>query len=211
MASASLVFGILSVFLFCLIIPALLALVFGLASAATIKRSGGGLTGLGLARAGWILGLVSLVGFAGFVAAAASGAFDDVDLAGEYEVGDCVDLSGYVDAEGSNDDVESDRGIAGPPIVDCSLPHDGEVYHLGDIERFDEYPGRRGVRTHVELLCTGAPFTDYVGVDYIDSEFGLYSLSPTADAWRDGDRGYICIATGFDGESLVGSVRGSNR
>lgn len=210
-ATASLVLGILGVFLFCLVLPAFLALILGLVSASTIKRSGGMVTGLGLARSGWILGLVSLLGMAAFVAAAVAGAFEtDERSVYELAVGDCVDLSGALETSEAGD-VESDRPIGGLPIVDCSLPHDGEVYHLGDIERFDEYPGRRAVRTHVELLCTGAPFTDYVGVDYIDSEFGLYSLSPTGDAWSDGDRGYICIATGFDGESLVGSVRGSNR
>jgi hypothetical protein len=210
-ATASLILGILGIFLFCLVLPAFLALILGLVSASTIKRSGGTLTGLGLARSGWILGLVSLLAMAAFVAAAVAGAFDtDERSVYELAVGDCVDLSAAFDVSGP-DDAEDDRRIAGLPIVDCALPHDGEVYHLGDIERFDEYPGRRPVRTHVELLCTGGPFTEYVGVDYVDSEFGLYSLSPTSDAWRDGDRGYICIATGFDGESLVGSVRGSNR
>ncbi len=207
-ATASLVLGILSIFLFCIVIPGLLALILGLVAASTIKRSNGSLKGLGVARAGWILGLVSLVGMAAFVAAAAAGAFDTGERSVyELAVGDCVDLSGSVDADGSNDDTEVDE----LPIVDCSLPHDGEVYHLGEIERFDEYPGRRPVLANVELVCTGTVFTDYVGIDYVDSEFGLFTLSPTDESWPLGDRGFICIATGAGGAPLVGSVRGSNR
>lgn len=203
LARAALVLGIVGLPLACLVLPSLLAVVFGFTAASNIKRSRGALIGLGAARAGWVLGLVSLVGVGGLFVALATGA---IDVGGKpvdtLAVGDCIEL---------DLDLAEDAEIFSVPTVACGEPHDGEVYFLGQIDRFDEYPGRRTVQAHVEQRCAGAAFTDYVGVDYADSALGLYSLSPTSASWRDGDRGFTCIATAGDATSLIGTVRDTNR
>jgi hypothetical protein len=56
-----------------LAVPSLLALVFGLVAAGRIKRSLGTQGGLGMARAGWILGVVGLCVFAMAIAVIALG------------------------------------------------------------------------------------------------------------------------------------------
>lgn len=204
LAIAALVLGIASIPLFVIILPAVLAVVFGLVSARSIKRSNGLVTGLGLARAGWILGVLSFAAMATLVALIATGVIetDDVQVT-QLETGQCVDL----DLEG-----EDDEEIFTLPELPCEEPHGGEVYFVGALgESGDDYPGPAKVRADVQLLCTGQAFTDYVGIDYRDSEYGLYSLSPTEESWELGDRGYVCIATGFEGADIVGTVRGSNR
>ncbi|MGH9135216.1 MAG: DUF4190 domain-containing protein, partial [Ilumatobacteraceae bacterium] len=58
MALASMILGIVGLLTCFILVPSLLALIFGLVAAGRIKRSGGAVTGAGLARAGWILGII---------------------------------------------------------------------------------------------------------------------------------------------------------
>jgi hypothetical protein len=67
------VLGIVGIPLYIFAVPSLLALVFGLVAAGRIKRSLGTQGGLGMARAGWILGVVGLSLFAMVIATIALG------------------------------------------------------------------------------------------------------------------------------------------
>ena len=168
------------------------------AASTKIKSSGGHLTGTGLARAGWILGLLSLAGMAALVAMVASGVIetDDVDV-NDLEEGQCVDID--LDDDG-------DDPIFTLPTVACDEPHNGEVYLVADVDDADEYPGQRSIQSEVELACSGSAFTDYVGSDLRETDYGIYTLSPTADSWEQGDRSFVCIATSPDGGDVVGSI-----
>jgi len=64
-AVASLVLGIVSVFLFFLIIPPVLAIVFGLSARREIASSGGSLKGNGMAVGGIVLGVLCLLAWFG--------------------------------------------------------------------------------------------------------------------------------------------------
>ena len=87
------ILGIIGLVLCFIVIPSLLALIFGIISARQIKRSGGALTGSGFARAGWIMGLIGLLAGGGLIAASASGAFDDGETGVfDLEAGDCVNF-----------------------------------------------------------------------------------------------------------------------
>lgn len=55
----ALVLGLLGIF-FCPVIPSIIAIILGRQSEARIRASGGTLSGEGLAKAGWILGIVGL-------------------------------------------------------------------------------------------------------------------------------------------------------
>jgi hypothetical protein len=164
MAVAALVLGIAGIVLCFIFIPSLLALIFGLVAAKRIRQSNGALTGTGLARAGWILGLIGLVIGASFVTAAVLGAFDDDDVAlSDLEVGMCANLA---DLEGE---------VSSVPTVDCTEPHDAELTFIGQLnaDGVAEYPGVSEVRATVEQECAGESFTDYVGANYDDSEFDI--------------------------------------
>jgi hypothetical protein len=198
MAITALVFGILSIPLFFVLLPAIVALILGLIAASKIKSSGGRLTGLGLARTGWILAVLSLALMAALVALVATGVIetDDVDV-NDLEEGQCVELD-----LGAGDD----EPIFSLPTVPCDEPHGGEVYLVDDVADTEEYPGQTAIQEQVELACTGAGFTDYAGTDFRDGGVGLYTLSPTAESWDQGDRSFVCIATGVDGDDIVGSI-----
>jgi hypothetical protein len=200
MAITALVFGILSIPLFFAFLPAIVALILGLIAASKIKNSGGRLTGIGLARTGWILGVVSLALMGAVVALVATGVIetDDVDV-NDLEEGQCVDID-------LDDDGDGDDPIFTLPTVPCDEPHNGEVYLVADVDDADEYPGQRAIQSEVELACSGSGFTDYVGTDLRETDYGLYTLSPTADSWEQGDRSFVCIATSSDGDDVVGSI-----
>jgi Domain of unknown function (DUF4190)/Septum formation len=202
MAVAALVLGIAGIVLCFIFIPSLLALIFGLVAAKRIRQSNGALTGTGLARAGWILGLVGLLVGAGFVTAAVLGAFDDGDVAlDDLEVGTCANLA------------ELDGQVSSVPTVECTEPHDAELTFIGQLnpDGAAEYPGVSDVRAMVEQECTGESFTDYVGVAYDESEFDVNFVFPNDEAWDRGDGEYICFLYTPGGAELTSSMRGSGR
>jgi hypothetical protein len=178
--------------------------VFGLVAARTIKNSNGAVTGLKMARAGWILGLVGLLIGGGFIAAGLSGAFDEEGVTGlgDVDVGDCVDIS----------DIDEDA-ISGLPTVECSELHEGEVYFIGQMnaDRARDFPGDDEVDGEAAQRCSGDVFTDYIGATYAESEFDVFYIYPQRLQWNK-DRGeFICIAYSLDGAVLTASIRNANR
>jgi len=203
MAIAALVCGIVGLLVFFLLVVSVVALVLGLVAASKAKRSGlGPAAGLGMARAGWILGAVGVAGFAVFVTLAATGVIDDDEIdVSQLDPGDCVDLTAG--------DVEEIRNL---PRRACDDAHDGEVYLVDDVDfEGDEYPGLAALREQIEERCFGDAFADYVGLPYAESELGLYYLYPIEDGWRLGDREFVCIAVETDGSPMFESVEGSRR
>jgi hypothetical protein len=106
-------------------------------SAPGVVRTGG----LGQARAGWILGLVGLLAFGAFIAAAATGKLDDDNddsTVGvfELEVGKCYDIP--LDLAGPTMDAQPDVfGFKPAPV---------QVLYLG-------YPGTSGAETRCACAC----------------------------------------------------------
>jgi hypothetical protein len=201
MATAALVCGIIGLFLFVLFVLPVVALVLGLIAASKAKRSPGPGSGLGRARAGWILGLVGLLGFAGFVVAASVEGFGDDISVGRLEAGDCVDTP---------DGPTPEDGIEELPERDCDEPHDAEVYLVEDITLDGEdYPGEERVNAAVEEVCVGQGFEDYIGIPYVDSIYGVYTLYPSDQSWDLGDRSAVCMVVSPGGTPLTESVEGS--
>lgn len=108
-------------------------------------------------------------------------------------VGDCFD-----DPSDPQDLVDSLRAVP------CSRPHDNETS-----DRFDlpdgTYPGDEETDSLASQGCL-ASFEAYVGVSYRDSELGVSHLTPTEEAWNDGDREVICFVFQPTGEKMIGSV-----
>lgn len=197
-AIAALVLGIVGVVLCFGVIVSLLAVIFGLLAAKEIKRSGGSITGLGKARAGWILGAIGLVAGSIFwvvVAREIAGTTAVEDL----EAGDCVELP---------DDDEADIGRL--KTTDCTEPHDAEVFSVGDLgDGDDPYPSLREIEGMIAEVCI-PDFEDYVGVPLVQSEYQVYPIRPSEETWED-YQGFVCLVVDPDGAELTESVEGSGR
>ena len=191
--------GIVGLVLCFAVIPAVLAIVFGVIALREIGRSDGSLRGKGMATAGLVLGIVGLVVAAVFYVAAAAGAFDsDGEAIAGVEVGDCVRVP--------------EQGFSRLREQDCDEPHEGEMFLRGEIEGAGQrdYPGE-AIQRDVRDRCL-EEFDTYVGMPYATSALEFVFIYPTENNWDDDDGTYACIAYNVDRSDLPpGSVQGSNR
>lgn len=201
MAVAALVSGIVGLVTCFLGVASVLGAVFGFIGAHQVKRSGGWLTGLGLARAGWITGIVGTALAVAFWGVAASeGAFDDLPGRG-MQVGTCIDLDDQLTGDGSP-----------APTVSCDDIHDAEVYEIGWLNprRDQPFPGERDVHEAALAMCSGEPFTDYVGVASEASALRVDVLLALGDRWSEWRGEYVCLARASEGP-LTATVHRSGR
>lgn len=183
-----------------ILILGVLAAIFGLISASQIKNSAGALKGLGMARAGWILGVMSLLGFGSLIGLIAVGAIgDDASLPGDLVAGDCVDLD------------ENAEIFFTVPTVECSSPHNAEVILVGSANPSGDrvYPGEDALNDEIYDTCLDA-WPGYVGVEYEFSELGAFWFLPDKSRWARDDGEFRCFATSFE-RTLVESIRDSGR
>ena len=109
-------------------------------------------------------------------------------------IGDCIN-------EWSADD---DENVSSVPKIDCSEPHDREVYYEGTLDESGPYPAGDALNDMVNEGCVDA-FEDFVGTDYVESALDFSSLMPTEDGWEQGDREYLCLI-GQYGEQTTGTL-----
>lgn len=87
----------------------------------------------------------------------------------------------------------TDETISEVPMIDCEEPHDFEVYHAGDLDGDDVFPGEEEVADLAAEECHGA-FEDFVGADYESSSLDFTTLFPTEEGWENGnDREAVCL------------------
>ena len=173
MATAALVCGIVGLVLFFLFVPSVVALVLGLIAASRAKQAPGPDTGLGRARAGWIMGAIGVAGFVALIVGAA--------LTDGFETTTSPSIAS-TSATASTSPRWPDRPTSSRscPRRDCDEPHDAEVYLVDDVAiDSDEYPGDAALAAEIEDLCTGAAFEDYTGGSFADSSSRL--LLPVPD------------------------------
>jgi hypothetical protein len=202
-AVASLVLGIIGLLACFVILPSLLAVIFGWIGLRGIKRSGGQLKGRGLAIAGLVTGIIGLIAGVGLIVLAASGSLDDwnldsVDAAGNerrdpnaLEVGDCVE-------------VPDGEFVLRVTILDCAEPHGGEVIASDELPE-GAYPGDAEIDEQVLLACV-EEFKSYTGESLRGSDLDVYYLIPREASWNQGDRMFGCIAFDPSGADLTGSL-----
>ncbi len=104
------------------------------------------------------------------------------------------------------DDPETFEQVEDVPIVDCAEPHDNEVFANVDLTG-DDYPGQEQVENRARQICYDN-FSDYVGIAYEASIYGIGWLFPTEDTWAVGDREVICFAYDVNFEKITGSING---
>ena len=115
-------------------------------------------------------------------------------------VGDCFD-----DWESSLEGATQE--VSDVPIVDCSEPHDNEVYSVSEIAG-GAFPGDTTVQDLTIERCTDT-FEPLVGKAYADSQLDFGAFFPTAATWADGDREVMCFLWQVDFEKLEGTMQGS--
>lgn len=175
------VLGIIGLFTFFLLVPSLLAIIFGLVAARQIKRSTGMLTGGGLARAGWIMGIIGLLASGAFFAAGVTGNLDDGETpVFDVEVGECVDF---------DFDLESERSveITTVDVVDCDDEHDAEAIRAGELnpDGDREYPSSDVLFAETAAACGRR------GPD-------ILTVAPNEDSWEEDGGPFICFAISAD-------------
>ncbi len=107
------------------------------------------------------------------------------------------------------DDQEAEE-ISSVPQVDCSEPHDNEVFALIDYTETDVYPGPEEISDIGTNVCI-EQFEAYVGIDYLSSALEVFSIYPSEDSWADGDRELICVLYNVDLSKLTASMEGAAR
>ena len=112
------------------------------------------------------------------------------------EVGDCFDDT--TDLSGEISDV---------PVVECSQPHDNEVYSTYDMTE-STYPGFDVAADLADVGCVDR-FAGYVGQSYELSDLDFAWLIPTDESWNNGDREVVCFLYRVDLGKITGSMKDS--
>jgi hypothetical protein len=194
----ALVLGLVGLLACFTIVPSIVAVVLGLVAARSIRDSGGALTGLGLARAGWITGLVGAIAGIGFVAVAFSGAFDDGEVAVvDLEVGQCLRLE-------VGDGITE---LSSVEVVDCATPHEAEVVEVGELNPDGDrpYPSDPELFAEIDAICTLDRFLAYAGGEPAEP-WASYPIAPDEATWERLDGRFVCLALSPDGPR-TGSLR----
>ena len=100
------------------------------------------------------------------------------------------------------------------PIVECSQPHQAEVFHVFDLEWEQPYNAQL-MSEHIDSICLPI-FEEYVGLGYWDSFLEFETFPPTEEGWELGQRETLCMLFEPDYERgtlvmLTGSQQGSRR
>ena len=116
----------------------------------------------------------------------------------ELEVGTCL-----------NDvDQPLAQDLTEVPAVDCSTPHQSEVFAAIDVDGTD-YPGIDSLTDTAVRDCQ-VEFERFVGVEFSASALNFHYYYPTTSSWAVGDRSIYCVI--FDpGVDSVGTLRGAER
>ena len=128
------------------------------------------------------------------VLAACSGTVFDLGI------GDCFDDGEMSPGVGVEE-------IGDVPLVDCTAPHDNEVYEIETVEG-EGFPGDQQIADEADRICFDA-FQGFVGLDYQSSALDFGWLVPTAESWEAGDRLVACFVYRLDLEKVSGTLEGA--
>ncbi len=181
--SRALVCGLLSVLFSALVVPGILAILFGLRAR---RRSR-------LATAGIVLGALTIVAGLGVWVAYWPKIFHSPSYRA-LAVGDCYERP-------DNDP----RYVARQP---CGDQHGREVVALLDHPAGPglSYPGLEAIRRDVDPLCREAAEA-YFGGSLDQSPLRTFRIYPSRESWNDGNRRVVCALGSRDRGPLVGSLQ----
>lgn len=95
--------------------------------------------------------------------------------------------------------------------VDCSEPHDLELFTKVDIKGFDDaYPGEEPLATWLFGQCAER-FGAYVGSSFVTTDYFILTITPDDELWESGDRNGLCAVYLSDADGNVITATGSAR
>lgn len=113
------------------------------------------------------------------------------------EVGNCF----------NDGDLATGQEISDVPLVECSEPHDNEIFFNYDVPDGD-FPGNDALTEIAQENCLAA-FEGYVGKDFQTSSLDISWLTPTSDSWDQGDQRINCLLYDLQFAKLTGSAKDS--
>lgn len=121
----------------------------------------------------------------------------------ELRAGDC-----FNDWRGADKSASAEiADVAVVDVVDCTDPHDNEVYLIGQLED-GNYPVRPTIADAAFDACL-EEFDSFAGVAYSNSLLEVGALWPTQKSWLSGDRAVTCFVYDIRLEKLTGSMQGA--
>ena len=111
-------------------------------------------------------------------------------------VGDCF-----------NDESATDSDVDSVDVVDCSAPHQYEVYNNYQIPQ-SAFPDNSTMKSEQYTACHDT-FETYVGTPHDQSQYGASALTPSEDSWDQGDHAITCFLMAKDGSQITGSLKGA--
>jgi uncharacterized membrane protein len=169
-----------------------------------------GRAGKGMAVAGIVLGALSTVGWAIFIAGVTFLATnDDARAAFEEGLQQGWQEGAGLDAGTCLSIPDDPANIGQATAAPCAESHTAEVIAT-TLLTDESFPGDDAVFALAESFCPGE-FDAYVGATFEESSLDLYYGLPTSTTWALGDRQIVCYVTPMDGSSLTGSVAGSGQ
>jgi len=111
-----------------------------------------------------------------------------------------------------NDPEDFDEVVFDVAAIPCSEPHDNEAFAVQSLAAAfpgDAFPGPDVLWEHSYEICSGALFDSYVGTRYLDSALDVFSFTPSAESWDEGDREFVCALYRLDYGQLTETARGS--
>ena len=91
--------------------------------------------------------------------------------------------------------------------VDCSTPHDNEVYYVAELTD-DDLPSENDLENRSLGLCL-ASFEPYVGALPDETTLNYSWIFPSDESWSEGDRDIACYLFAEDGSKLNQSAQNS--
>lgn len=110
-------------------------------------------------------------------------------------------------------DATAENEVTVLPLVDCSEPHDSEVFWSALMDD-GAFPGETAISDFTNAECVDA-FGQFVGLPYDESTLYYASYQPTVESWAGGDREILCTIHEVDAGELriktTGSLEGAAR
>jgi hypothetical protein len=118
-------------------------------------------------------------------------------------------VSFYVPAVGDCFDIRSvDKSAPIHLLLDCSLPHQRQVFATFDYTASKDYPGPDAIEALARLACPKS-WAAFVGAPYETSRFELAFDLPDQAGWGNGIRHVVgCLVVDPKGDLITGSVQG---
>ncbi|MFF2775823.1 DUF4190 domain-containing protein [Streptomyces sp. NPDC058052] len=103
------------------------------------------------------------------------------------------------------DDAEQGEYTLGVKVVDCSVPHDGEITGRFEVTGFDRWPGEKELEKLGEERCDALASAYALDTWTLGAEAWSLYYFPDRQSWREGERRIAC---GLGGEERTkGSLR----